>query len=315
MYRGKVIGIIFLNLFMFSSFIGASEPETKRLYSAEEYIKMVENFIKLDLIIQADKKEYIQYEPIRIKAILSNSTEEEIDIVAELRAASGYGKYYIEYPDKTTKIYKDIYHLSMIPKIITLKPQETYETIVSIFYGTDGFYFEDIGEYKIWGKYYNRVVSEKIKIKIKKPYLRTDKELVKYFKQRWMGNFLHLDGGGDQEPEVERIIKKYKGRKSVYLGYAKLSLAFSYSIGRRGPYEGGRRPPKPTRAIELLKDAIEEIPPGYHNEVAFGALFNRYLEIGNRKSAAEVKNIYYNKYKEPRFEVDIEKIWRKNNEK
>jgi hypothetical protein len=203
-------------------------------------------------------------EPVTVELKLKNQSRAPVVVPDMLNPEFGLLELFIRDPRKQVRSYRPLFKLSSEARRVELQPGEKLYESVFLSYGTDGFYFEEPGEYQIWAVYGAgglRLRSNALRIRMSYPQTPEDEEMALRTFGRDQGHVLymrgaeHLQDGQDQLREVtERFPETNLSR------YIHFCLGSSRARAFKDVVRGVVREPKPEDAIQQLEKARATSP-------------------------------------------------------
>jgi hypothetical protein len=198
-------------------------------------------------------------EPVTVELKLKNQTNAPAIVPDMLNPELGMLKLFIRDPRGQVRPFRPLFRLCGEARKIELPPGGKLYESVFVAYGTDGFYFEEPGEYQIWAVYGAgglRLGSNILRLRVAFPKGHEDEEMaLRAFGQDqghvlYMRGAEHLRGGSDQ---LREVTERFPGTKLArYIHYC-----FGTSQARefKDVPQDRIRQPEPKAAIQELEKA------------------------------------------------------------
>jgi len=218
-------------------------------------IVMAQGNIKLN--ITAEKTEFLLGEPVIVYVTLTNTGNEPIRVSPEVAPEKDTYVYFITDPAGSTKRFGPVY-VTEPDEIKTLAKNESVGGAARIFYGGQGYYFTEPGEYKVVVRY-DEADSPPLMLSILEPRDEAEREQANLILDHpEVGLFLMLEGGdelADAHAQMETLNQKYPN--SLLTAYVRYAQAKNYSVPARNFVIKKPRDADYQKAIEIfdtLKD-------------------------------------------------------------
>lgn len=225
----------------------------------------------LNLSVESEKPEYILGEPIYILMRLHNRSSEAVRVFKALRPEQGFVLIQIIGPNGDRHAYAPLAVIDSDLGAENLEPDEEYHDVVPIFFGANGWGFNEIGTYAITAVYQGTpksgglIESDAIDIFIINDSYGADELLLAEGEGRnQAGKFLlwqagdHLRAGIDR---LDKLIREFPD--SPLADYANFALGKSFSQDFQNYAAKKIRLPDYQRAMEYLEAVREDVLPKY----------------------------------------------------
>lgn len=203
-------------------------------------------------------------EPIRIELKLKNQTQIPLGVPNMLNPEFGLIEIYIRDPKQQVRRYRPLFRLCSEPQTMELPPGEKLYESVFVSYGTDGFYFQEPGEYWLWATYRAgewQLRSNALRIRVAFPQSPAEEEIaLRTFGPEqghvlYMQGATHLKNGNEQ---LQEVIERFPDTNLAQ----HIHLCFGHSQARefKDLVAGQIRPPRPEAAAQELRRALTISP-------------------------------------------------------
>jgi hypothetical protein len=184
----------------------------------EAFNNPIEDNSALQLRLEAPSS-FFYGEPVVVEIQLRTTSIMEKQVLSHLHPKKGLIQIGIRKPSGQIILYQPLIEQCWGPEISSLNSEQPaiYDSAY-IGYGKDGFYFDEIGVYKIRAIYYSidgsQVVSNLISVRVRSPLKQTDEEIADLFIGDEQGKLLSLLGSDSVflqkgNNAFDQVIQKY----------------------------------------------------------------------------------------------------------
>ena len=196
-----------------------------------EFAGLTDEYSGLGLILRG-RTGYDLGEPPVVEIRMESFDKHGVDVIQQLHPKLGFVKLAIQKPNGEFKIFEPMMVPCIIPETVTLHSDDKpLYASAYIGYGKDGFYFDQVGTYKLRAAYQSLdgslVLSNVMNIRVRSPKDDVSEDIADMFLQDQMGQLLALHGSRsdflkDGNDKLEKVMDKYKSnRMAVYAKYIK----------------------------------------------------------------------------------------------
>ncbi len=168
------------------------------LESPQDFADRVEDHSGLQFTLEAPKP-FILGEPVVLEFKLNSTDTRGKKVHSQLHPNMGFVQLAIRKPGGQVMAYEPMLEHCVIPEITVLDTQKPaiYDSAY-IGYGKDGFYFDQVGVYKLRAVYYaldgSEVLSNTLNLRVRSPLSVVDEEVADLFFGDNQGKLLYLLG-------------------------------------------------------------------------------------------------------------------------
>lgn len=266
-----------------------------------EFYKPVEGDPGLNLRLES-KQHYRFGEPVVVEIKISATDPKGASSLKRIHPKFGFVRFAIQKPNGDVFEYKPIIDNFIIPSFEKLEKDKLalYDSAY-IGYGKDGFYFDQIGNYRISGLFYapdgSKVVSNPITIRVKPPFTATDDKIAELYFGDEQGKLFYLLGSDSYflkngNNAFKLVIDKYKNHPmSIYANLvlgnnqAREFKSVNFKTGkitsRKPERESARKNLNKVKNASMKTKGIDNITLN----MVYTVLTNMYRKEGDNKAA------------------------------
>ncbi|MGQ9597887.1 MAG: hypothetical protein ACUVWZ_00555 [Anaerolineae bacterium] len=203
-------------------------------------------------------------EPIRIELKLKNQTQTLLSVPNMLGAEFGLVEIYIRDPKQQIRRYRPLFRLCGEAQMVELPPGEKLYESVFVAYGSDGFYFQEPGEYWLWATYRVgewQLRSNAIHIRVAFPQTSAEEQIALWTFGHEQGHVLYMQGAAhlkNGNEQLREVVERFPDTNLAQ--YIHLCFGHSQAKEFKDLVAGQIRPPRPETAVQELRRALTISP-------------------------------------------------------
>jgi len=276
----------------------------KRLgVSATDLSEFDEMPINLDLQIQMGKENYLPGQPAICYLKITNNGKEDVSLIDKLVPEYNTVKFYIKRDNNDEIRFIPYVFYEFMPEKTTVKPGESIYGRAKIFYGSNGYTFEDPGNYKVRAEYHGLdqgigkiIKSNSIDVIVQAPKDKEEGEQVGLIKGKEQALLFLFEGGDHLEEGIDRLTKLAKQYPQSSLGsYANAVLGLHWSREFKDFKNNRVRKADYSTARTFLENAMANVQ-GYWANATYLNLSEIHRKTGDKDKSKNVLDEYIKKY-------------------
>ena len=259
------------------------------------------------------KGEYLIGEPAVAYLDLINTGSKPIEVIDQLDPSFGVVKIYVK-SDKEV-LFRPYIIADAVAHTTLLNPGEKVSGTAKIFFGGKGWTFKKPGIYILKATYdgipsapKEEIESNSVKVAIRKPLDRAERDQVNLITGDEQGLFLLMEGGDHLKKGIKSLTKLTNEHPDSNLaGYADLALGVNLSKNFKDFQKGRVRDAKPQQSVKHLENTMDKKVDDWYKRQAYFTLADVYkkYDLGNPK---EVMNEFVDKFSnDPKLQRSVSK--------
>ena len=241
---------------------------------------------ELVLKIEASKTEYLLGEPIVLYLSLQNTSDEVRELPVVLAPIAGYVDYQIKFPDSFEKSFESSVIGDLVNPMTAVAPGEQIIGEAKLFYGANGWTFEQPGTYEITARMFRSSLSSTVTITVHAPIDESTANAAQLFLESEDVGFVLLYGGGDILGAIQRLEQvSTEYPNTPHATYANQVLGSRLINDFNDLATGNVRLADPTSALPFLEKAKQKPISFYDILHTHMSLYEAYTKLNNTVKA------------------------------
>ncbi len=211
----------------------------------------------VELALTSDKTEFMLGEPVVVLVALKNTGHDTLYVSPEFGPEGGNIDYIVTGPDGKAKSFSPLY-VQDRADFRPLAPGQTFRGTARIFYGGNGYTFQDPGNYSVVAST-GKSRSSPLRLKVLPPQNAAEREQARLILgQNEVGLFLMLEGGdelAEAQKQIEQLTSRYPD--GLLASYVRYAVAKNLSVPAKNFVSQKPRPADIPRAIAILQSLTD----------------------------------------------------------
>ncbi|OPY46742.1 MAG: hypothetical protein A4E47_00509 [Methanosaeta sp. PtaU1.Bin028] len=245
----------------------------------------------LTLDIRSDKESYQLGEPVILYVTMRNEGQQTASVLSPLDPEYGFVNYMIVDASGEERRFLPYAHIDAENPSQQLAPGEEIQGVAKIFFGGDGWTFEEPGSYQVYAAYQDSLRSNTLTVQIDAATDQNSAEAADLFLgSEEVGKFLYFEGGDHLKEGVnllEQVARQFPD--TPHATYANFALGNNLLTDFANFQTNQLRRADPTAAVQYLEVARENPVSSYYTVQTYLDLSQGYQMLNQPEMAEEMR--------------------------
>ena len=279
------------------------EAPTRLGVSGGDLTEFDEMPIKLDFQIQMGKEKYLPGQPAICYLKITNKGSEDVELIDKLVPEYNTVKFYVKKENQEEQRFIPYVFYEFIAEKTKVKPGDSIYGRAKIFYGSNGYTFEEPSNYQVRAEYHGidqgvgKIIrSNSIEVVVRAPKDKEEEEQVRLIKGKEQALFFLFEGGDHLVEAISQLSKLAEQHpRSVLSSYANAVLGLHWSREFKDFKNKRVRKAEYNTARAFLETALDNVD-GYWANAAYLNLSEIYRKTGDKVKAKSILDEYIGKF-------------------